>query len=383
MSESPFSAPPPVSPAAGRSMSLRSAAVAVFAVLLVLLPLFGSDFFVDFVMTRTLMLGLAASTIIFLSAYGGMVSLAQWLIFGVAGFAVGNVVAESGRGLQLGWAPWIGVAIALLAATLLALLLGALSARSTGIYFLMLTLTYAVIGYFFFGQVTTFSGFGGMTGIDPPGFFADEPKRLYYAGLVLSILAYVGFRAIARTPFGLSLQGVRDDPIRMSSLGFNVQLHRALAFTLAGFVAGLAGVLNIWWNGQIDPTSISIGPTLDLLIIAVIGGIAHLEGAWLGAFIFVGANIYLRDIPILGDLGGFIEERVLAPERFNTVIGVLLLVIMLLSPDGIAGIIARVRDAFSRGGDRPGGDGTDRRDDSAEALNSQTTGNHTMEGTIP
>jgi hypothetical protein len=82
-------------------------------------------------------------------------------------------------------------------------------------------------------------------------------------------------------------------------------------------------------------------------------------------------------------LGGFIEERVLAPERFNTVIGVLLLVIMLLSPDGIAGIIARVRDAFSRGGDRPGGDGTDRRDDSAEALNSQTTGNHTMEGTIP
>jgi branched-chain amino acid transport system permease protein len=169
----------------------------------------------------------------------------------------------------------------------------------------------------------------------------------------------------------------------MSSLGFNIQLHRALAFTLAGFVAGLAGVLNIWWNGQIDPTSISIGPTLDLLIIAVIGGIAHLEGAWLGAFIFVAANIYLRDIPILGDLGGFIEERLLAPERFNTVIGVLLLVIMLLSPDGIAGIIARVRDASSRGGDRTGGDGTDRRDDSAEALNSQTTGNHTMEGTIP
>ena len=57
--------------------------------------------------------------------------------------------------------------------------------------FLMLTLTYAVIGFFFFGQVTTFSGFGGMTGIDPPGFFANEPKRLYYAGLVLSVLAYV------------------------------------------------------------------------------------------------------------------------------------------------------------------------------------------------
>ncbi|MFO5197636.1 hypothetical protein RCL06_24890, partial [Salmonella enterica subsp. enterica serovar Typhimurium] len=77
--------------------------------------------------------------------------------------------------------------------------------------------------------------------------------------------------------------GVRDDPIRMASLGFNVPLQRTVAFTLAGFVAGFAGVLNIWWNGQIDPTSISIGPTMDLLIVAVIGGIAHLEGAWLGA----------------------------------------------------------------------------------------------------
>jgi branched-chain amino acid transport system permease protein len=314
---------------------------------MVLLPAFGSDFFVDFVMTRALMLGLAASTIVFLSGYGGMTSLAQWLIFGVAGFAVGNIVAESGRGMKLGWAPWSAVPIALAVATLLALVLGLLSARSSGIYFLMLTLTYAVIGFYFFGQVTTFSGFGGMTGIDAPAFFLGQPKRLYYAALALSLLAYVGFRAIARTPFGMALQGVRDDPVRMASLGFNVQLHRTLAFTLAGFVAGVAGVLNIWWNGQIDPTSIGISPTLDLFIIAVIGGIMHLEGAWLGAFVFVGANIYLRDIPLLGRLGGVFEDRLLAAERFNTVIGVLLLVIMVVSPDGLAGIIVRVRNALA------------------------------------
>lgn len=325
---------------------VRSLAVIAACGFLVLLPLFGTDFFIDFVMTRTLMLGLAASTIVFLSAYGGMDSLAQWLIFGIAGFVVGNVVAESGRGLRLGWEPWVAVPIALAIATTIALVLGALSARSTGIYFLMLTLTYAVIGFYFFGQVTTFSGFGGMTGIDAPGLFLGHPKRLYYAALILSALAYVGFRAIARTPFGMALQGVRDDPIRMASLGFNVQMHRALAFTLAGFVAGTAGILNIWWNGQIDPTSIGISPTLDLFIIAVIGGIVHLEGAWLGAFVFVGANIYLRDIPLLGDIGGVVHERILAPERFNTVIGLLLLVIMLTSPDGIAGMIARFRNRF-------------------------------------
>ncbi len=326
----------------------RSTAVLVVWVFLALLPLFGSDFLVDFVMTRALMLGLAASTVVFLSAYGGMDSLAQWLIFGVAGFAVGNVVAETGRGLQLGWEPWLAVPIALAIATGLALVLGALSARSTGIYFLMLTLTYAVIGFYFFGQVTTFSGFGGMTGIDPPGLFDGEPKRLYYAALALSALAYVGFRAIARTPFGMALQGVRDDPVRMASLGFNVQAHRALAFTLAGFVAGIAGILNIWWNGQIDPSSIAINPTLDLFVIAVIGGIVHLEGAWLGAFVFVGANIYLRDIPGLGSIGGVLRDRVLAAERFNTVIGIVLLVIMLVSPDGLAGLIGRLRGGSPR-----------------------------------
>ena len=255
--------------------------------------------------------------------------------------------------MTLGWAPWTAVPIALAVATLLALVLGSLSARSSGIYFLMLTLTYAVIGYYFFLQVTTFSGSGGLSGIDAPAFFLDQPKRLYYAALALSVLAYAGFRAITRTPFGMALQGVRDDPVRMASLGFNVQLHRTLAFTLAGFVAGVAGVLNIWWNGQIDPNSIAIGPALDLFIIAVIGGIMHLEGAWLGALVYVGANIYLRDIPLVGRLGGVFEERLLAADRFNTVIGVLLLVIMVVSPDGLAGIIVRIRRSLSRSGERP------------------------------
>ena len=329
-------------------VSLRDLAMAAALVLLIVLPTFGSDYFVDNVMTETLILGIAASTLAFLTAYGGMVSLAQWLVFGVAGFAVGNVVAESGRGLRLGWNPWLGVVIALVVVVLVSLLLGALSARTTGIYYLMLTLIFAVIGYYFFGQVTTFSGFGGMSGIDPPGVLDDHPKRLYYVAVALSVLAYLGFRAAARTPFGLTLQGVRDDPVRMASLGFNVPLTRALAFTLAGFVAGFAGILNIWWNGQIDPNSINIGRTLDLLIIAVIGGIVYLEGAWLGAFVFVAAGIYLRDIPFVDNIGGFVGDRILAEERFNTVVGILLLAIMLVSPSGLVGIIIRINDWIAR-----------------------------------
>ena len=327
-----------------RLLSARNVVVAAATALALLLPLFGSNFFVEFVMTRTMILGIAAATIVFLAAYGGMISLAQYLLAGVAGFMVGNaVVAQDAwsKGLKLGWNPWVAVLFALAVTTFVAFVLGALASRTTGIYFLMITLTYAVIGYYVFGSITPLSGFGGITGIDPPGLFEDHPVRMYLALVVLSMLVYVAFRVLAATPFGLALQGIRDDPVRMASLGFNVSLHRTLAFTLAGFTAGLAGVFNVWWNGQIDPTSISIGPTLDLLIVAVIGGTLSLEGAWLGAFVFVAANNYLRNLPLVDHIG-------ITEARFNTIVGVLVLLIMILSPDGLAGIIDRVRKGLRR-----------------------------------
>jgi branched-chain amino acid transport system permease protein len=189
--------------------------------------------------------------------------------------------------------------------------------------------------------VTLFSGFGGITGIDPPDFFLDDPVRIYYAGLGLSVLAYFGFKALERTSFGVALRGVRDDPIRMSSLGFSPPLLRMVAFTIAGFVAAVSGVLNVWWNGQIDPTSISTGPTLELLIIAVMGGIAHLEGAWIGAFVFVVAGNYLRNLPLVHMVG-------ITEARFNTVVGLLVLLILVISPTGLAGLPAAARDAWRR-----------------------------------
>ena len=168
-----------------------------------------------------------------------MVSLAQLLLVGVAGFVIGNCVAESGAEGPEARAQSMGRGGGgARDHHVVALVLGALSSRTYGIYFLMLTLTYAVIGYYVFGQVTTLSGFGGITGIDPPSLVRRTRCGCTTSALVLSVLAYLGFRAIGRTPFGLALEGVRDDPVRMASLGFNVPLHRTLAFTLAGFVAG-------------------------------------------------------------------------------------------------------------------------------------------------
>jgi branched-chain amino acid transport system permease protein len=297
-------------------------------VIAMLAPLLFTTYFVSAVLTQALFLGIAAASMIFLSAYGGMVSLAQVAIFGIAGFTLGNAVTTNTKGLNLGWDPWIGVILGIAVATAVGLLFGAIASRSAGIYFLMITLTFAVITNYFFGQVTALSGFGGISGIRAPAFLGSPGQhvnRLYYVGLAVSLVVYVLIRYVVRTPAGLSLQGVRDDPVRMSSLGYSVPLHRTAGFGFAAFIASLAGVLFVWWNGHIDPASIDLGSTLDVLVIAVIGGLYRIEGAWLGAIVFVVIDTYTRSIGFIGD-------------RFHTLIGLIFLVIVLLSPGGLMGI---------------------------------------------
>ena len=307
---------------------------AVALVLTALAPLLFTDYFVDAVLTQVLWLGIAAASLIFLSAYGGMVSLAQVAIYGIAAFALGNMVAKTGsRGLQLGWDPWVSVVVAILIATAVGLVFGLVASRSTGIYFLMLTLVYSVIVYYFFGQVADLSGFGGVQITRFPGLIgnpADDPKRLYYAAFVVAIAVYVLIRLIVRTPFGVALQGVRDDPVRMSSLGFAVPLHRTLAFTFAAFVASLAGVLAAWYEGLIAPSSIGLSQTLNVLVVAVIGSLYRIEGAWVGALAFVLITTYIRDV-----------ELPLVGGSFNTIVGLVFLLIVLVSPDGLMGLWAR------------------------------------------
>jgi branched-chain amino acid transport system permease protein len=285
-----------------------------------------------------LFLGIAAASLIFLSAYGGMVSLAQVSIYGIAGFVLGNATTTGNtKGLNLGWNPWLGVVLGIALAVAIGLLFGALASRSVGIYFLMITLTYSVIANLFFGQVTTVSGFGGISGIPTPGIVGSpdaHPNRLYYISFVTALVIYAALRYIVRTPFGLTLQGLRDDPVRMASLGYNVILHRTIAFGFAAFIAAIGGVLFVWWNAHIDPASIDLTATIDVLVIAVVGGLYRLEGAWIGALFFVIINNYSQRIDFIG-------------PRFHTLIGAIFLVIVLVSPGGLIGLWERVVNLFS------------------------------------
>jgi branched-chain amino acid transport system permease protein len=329
------------------------AGLAIVGVVAALAPLVFSDFFVSVILTKSLWLGLAAASLIFLSAYGGMVSLGQVGIYGIAGMVYANLVLADG-GLAAAWSPWVAIVVALVVATAVGLGFGTIAARSEGIYFLMITLAFSVLVYYFFSQVTELSGFGGVNNLALPGAVGDpglDPLPLYYVALVVSMLIFVGLRYLSRTPFGLSLQGQRDEPARMRALGFDVNRHRIAAFGLAAFVAAIAGILSVFYNRRISPGSIDLAQTIDILIIAVVGGLYRLEGAWVGGLLYALIDNYSRKwTPSVGN--------VLGPERFNTIIGVVFLVIVLASPGGLMGLWEQARDRLRRRGGDGGADAT-------------------------
>jgi branched-chain amino acid transport system permease protein len=328
--------------------------LAVVVVAFALTPLVFDDFFVSVILTKALWLGVAAASLVFLSAYGGMVSLAQVGIYGVAGMTFANLVAADG-GNAAEWNPWIAALFALVVAMLVGLGFGAIAARSEGIYFLMITLAFSVLVFYFFSQVTSLSGFGGVNNLDLPSLVGNpalDPLPLFYTTLGTAVIVFVALQYISRTPFGLALQGQRDEPARMRALGFHVTRHRMLAFTLAALIAGIAGLLSVWYNRRISPGSINLEQTINILIIAVVGGLYRLEGAFVGALVYALLDNYSRKwVPDVGD--------VLGPARFNTIIGLVFLIIVLVSPGGLVGLWEKGRDRLRRRGPTvgPGAEG--------------------------
>ena len=295
-------------------------ALALVLVVVALVPVLFSTFVTSQVGLTSLWLGIVAVSLTFLSGYGGMVSLAQTALFGVAGLIAAKLSVEAG------WNPWAAALAGILAATAVGLLFGAVASGSQGIYFLIITLAFAQVTYFYFAAVPTFGAHEGINGVPTPDLIGDpvqDPARMYYFLLTVSVLVFLGLHHVSRTAFGLALQGVRDDPVRMAALGYNVRLHRTLGFTLAAPVAGAAGVLSAWSNTRMSAGSISLGIAILVLTTAVIGGLNRLEGAWVGALLYTLCDTYLRGWT----------------DRFTTWLGVVFLVIVLVSPGGVVGLL--------------------------------------------
>ena len=283
-------------------------AVWLVAVILLIMPFIASGFFLIEIFATTLILGTIALSLMFLAGYGGMVSLMQLTIAGFAAYMVAVFGMSANTNISLGWPWWLATPMALVLATIFGTLGGTLAVRTEGIYTIMITLAIGAAFYYFTNQ--NWAIFGGHTGINTiatPKFWGVDWRSdipYYYVTLGVAAFCYFAVQYVSRAPFGLALQGVRDNPRRMAALGFNVNAHRVAAYAFASFIAALGGVLQVWNYRQISPGSVSVGACIDILIIAVVGGITRPIGPFIGAFIFVILRTFALDLLVKFGLDG-------------------------------------------------------------------------------
>ncbi|HCQ63980.1 MAG TPA: branched-chain amino acid ABC transporter permease [Rhodobacteraceae bacterium] len=306
----------------------------VALVLLILFPFPANDFFTVQIGAYSMILGLIGLSLMILAGYGGMVSLAQLTAAGLAAYVVAIFGVNSNDVLGFGWSWWIVAPLAIAVGTLFSALVGLIAVRTSGIYMIMITLAIAVSVFFFARQnYEVFNGFTGYAGITAPhiaGVDMRAPLPFYYLSLIGAVFFLAVTAFVEGSPFGLALQATRDNPRRVAALGYSVTAIRVFAFALAGVVAATAGVLLVILNGRVSPGTIGVDVAIDILVIAVVGGLRHPVGPFLGALAFVLLENFAIDL--------------IDRERFNTVIGAAFLLVIFFSPDGLLGLWQKLSD---------------------------------------
>jgi branched-chain amino acid transport system permease protein len=310
----------------------------VLAMVLVLYPVLASEFFLTQIGAYSLIWGLLALSMMLLAGYGGMVSLAQITTAGVAAYTVAIFGTNNMNIYGFGWPWWVLVPFAVLLAGVVSAIIGAISVRTDGIYTIMITLAIAA-AFFYFAQqnYALFNGHSGYAGIPAPRFWGidwRDPVPFYYLCLFVAGACYAAVLYCSRSTFGLALQAIRDNSRRMRAVGFDVTAHKITAYFYSGLIAGLAGVLLVWFNGRVSPGTVNVGQAIEVLIIAVIGGLRHPIGAFLGAVFVIFIQTFAIDI--------------VGAERYNTLIGLVFLAIVFVSPDGLLGLWGRIKPLLAQ-----------------------------------
>ena len=281
---------------------------------LALLPLALPTYYVS-VATQILIFSVLAMSVDILAGFTGRTPLCHGAIFGTSTYVV--LYAASVLGLPLPIAMVLGVA----AATLLALIFGILAVRTSGVYFLLLTLALGLIVWGVCLRWTAVTG--GENGVRGQlrAALGVSSRELYIAVAIVVAVATFAMWRFVRSPFGLTLRGVKDGENRMSSLGYNVALHLMIAFTVSGFFAGVAGALYAVFNDFVSPSTVQLSQSVSGLLMAIVGGIGTLFGAFVGAFLIIA-----------------LEQAVsLFTERWLMVLGFTFIAIMIFAPEGVIG----------------------------------------------
>ncbi|MFL6797928.1 MAG: branched-chain amino acid ABC transporter permease [Xanthobacteraceae bacterium] len=292
------------------------ATLAAGAIALLALPwVIGNEFYVNMA-SQVLIYALFALSLNMMLGYGGMVSLGHAGYLGIAGYAC--ILATIAGYDQL-----TAAVFAVLLSTAAAALFGLLSLRAPGLGFIMITLALGQIVWGIAYRANNLTG--GDNGIRYParpmpfGIDIREAPNFYYFTLVIFLIALFCIWRFARSPFGATLRGARDQPRRMRMLGHNVWLIQWLTFVMAGFWASIAGVLYVYYNLFLSPHAMSLQQSAEILLMAILGGASTLSGPIVGAAIIT----LVKNV-----VSSYVE-------RWNTLLGVIFVVVIMFMPYGL------------------------------------------------
>jgi branched-chain amino acid transport system permease protein len=310
------------------AIDARTILIALLLVALALLPVYASltgKAFVLTLFTRIIILALAATSLNLILGYGGMMSFGHAAYLGIGGYAVGILAYE---GIASGF---VQFAVAILASALFALVVGALSLRTRGVYFIMITLAFGQMIYYVAAGLDRYGSDDGLTIYRRSQFGGpidlSNRTQFYYVclGVVFACL-YLVWR-IVNSRFGLVIQGARSNERRMQAIGFPIQRYRLVCFVIAGAMCGLAGALLANHTEFISPSIMYWTRSGDLMVMVILGGIGSLFGPLIGAIAFLALEEVLSGIT----------------EYWQIIIGPLLLLVVLFGRGGIDGWLGRLR----------------------------------------
>jgi branched-chain amino acid transport system permease protein len=295
---------------------MKWVATALFAAILAGLPAFAGDFYINLA-TQILIAAVFALSLNLLVGFGGMTSLGHASFLGVAAYL--SALLTTRYGFAHGPAAIVSIA----GTTATAAVFGVIALRASGLGFLMITLALSQVlwglAYRMSNVTNGDNGIAGLTRPMPLGISLDSAASFYWFALLVAAAAFLMMTTFVSSAFGSSLKGVRDQPRRMAALGFNPWMIRWITFIYAGFWGGVAGLLYVYYNKYIHPTSLSTTSSAEALLGVIAGGSGTLTGPAVGA-----ALVLL--------LKNYASAYV---ERWNMLLGLVFLIIVLVMPTGI------------------------------------------------
>ena len=311
--------------------------IAVFFILFPLAMLWLDQLFYVSFASRVLIYAIAATSLNLVLGYGGLISFGHAAFVGTGAYVGSILVAEGVTSAFVGWPA------AIVASALAAWLIGAISLRTRGVYFIMITLAFAQMMFYLVNSMKAYGGDEGLTLRQRPSLIIElgHEVAFYYVVLFLLGLSIFLLHRLMRSRFGRVIVAIRENEARAEAIGFPVFRYKLACFVIAGAVAGLAGALLASHGKYVNPNVLHWVQSGTLMIMVILGGIGNLWGGVLGAAVLLGLEHLISDYPI-GWLAGIAPNY---QQHANLGVGLVMLAIVLFAPQGIAGLLERRKHA--------------------------------------